>query len=293
MTLRPVRPRRSLLYVPASNPRALAKAQTLPADGVIVDLEDSIAPDAKDAARREAVAVAAEAWGERELLLRVNGLDTPWGHADLAAAAHAGFDGVVLPKVEGADTVRRALAVLDGAGASETLPLWCMLETPMGVLNVREIAAASPRVAGLVMGTSDLVKDLHAAHTASRLPIVTALGLCLLAARAYGIAVIDGVYLDLHDAEGFAASCRQGAELGFDGKSLIHPSQIAPANEAFAPDPEALGSARRIIQAHAEAVAAGRGVTVVDGRLVESLHVAEARRLVALHDAIAARGTPA
>ncbi len=283
------RPRRSVLYMPGSNARALEKARGLPADGLIFDLEDAVAPDAKASARETiGTAVAAGGYGKRELFLRVNALTTAWGHADLAAAARMGVDAVLLPKVESADAVRQALSVLAAHGAPDGLALWCMMETPRGMLHAEEIAGASPRVAGFVMGTSDLAKDLHAHHTRDRLPMITALGLCLLAARAYGLAILDGVHLDLADDEGFAQSCRQGRELGFDGKTLIHPKTIAAANAAFAPSPEELAWSRRIIAAHEEAAAAGKGVVLVEGKLIENLHVAEARRQVALADAIAA-----
>ncbi|MFD2234685.1 HpcH/HpaI aldolase/citrate lyase family protein [Phaeospirillum tilakii] len=277
------RPRRSVLYMPGSNPRALAKARTLAADGLILDLEDAVAPDAKEEARRLVVAALAEGgYGGRELLLRVNGLATPWGQADLVAAATAGADAVLIPKVESADMVRQVEAALVAAGAPDSLALWCMIETPRGVLRVAEIAEASPRLAGLVMGTSDLAKDLHCAHTPDRQPLVTALGLTLLAARANGLAALDGVHLDLDDELGFEAACRQGRDFGFDGKTLIHPKTIAAANRVFAPSSLELDWSRRIIAAHAEAQAAGRGVVVVDGRLVEQLHVDNARRLVDL-----------
>jgi citrate lyase subunit beta/citryl-CoA lyase len=283
------RPRRSVLYMPGSNPRALEKARGLAADALIFDLEDAVAPDAKEGARGTiAAALAAGGYGRRELVLRVNGLATPWGHGDLVAAAGMKLDGVLLPKVESADAVRQAESVLAGAGAAAGLALWCMMETPMGMLRAAEIADASPRLAGFVMGTSDLAKDLHAAHTRERLPMLTALGLCLLAARAHRLAILDGVHLDLDDAEGFAHSCRQGRELGFDGKTLIHPKQLEEANRAFAPSAAEVAWARKIIAAHAEAVAAGKGLLLVDGRLVENLHVAEAHRVVALADAIAA-----
>ena len=285
-----VRPRRSVLYMPGSNARALEKARSLPADGLILDLEDAVAPDAKASARDQVrAAILAGDCAPREVILRVNGLATPWGHADLEAAATAGADAVLLPKVESADAVRQALAVLDGAGGPADLPIWCMMETPRAMLRAEEIASASPRVAALVMGTSDLAKELHAAHTALRLPMITALSLCLLAARANGLAILDGVFLDLQDEEGFAASCRQGAELGFDGKTLIHPKQIEAANRAFAPGEEEIARARRIIEAHEAAARAGKGVVLVDGRLVENLHVAEARRQVQLAEMIAAQ----
>lgn len=288
------RPRRSLLYMPGSNARALEKARSLPADGLIFDLEDAVAPEAKASARAQVgAAIRAGGYGRREIVIRVNALATPWGHADLTAVAGAGADAVLIPKVESADSVRQALALLDAAGAPPDLPLWCMMETPRAMLRAEEIAGADPRIACLVMGTSDLAKDLHAAHTAARLPLLTALGLCLLAARACGLAILDGVYLDLDDADGFEAACRQGAELGFDGKTLIHPRQIAAANAAFAPGADAIARARRIIEAHEQAVRQGKGVVVVDGRLVEHLHVIEARRQVRQAEAIAAmRDTP-
>lgn len=285
----PLRPRRSALYMPGSNPRALDKARDLPCDVIIMDLEDAVAPDAKDPARETvAGALLDGGYGGRELVLRVNGLDTAWGYADLAFAAGQPVHAVLLPKVESADTVRRAEAVLAAHGAPEDLALWCMMETPRGVLAASQIAAATPRLAGLVMGTSDLAKDLHCLHTPDRLPFVTALGLCLLAARAHGLAILDGVFLDLGDDDGFAVSCRQGVEFGFDGKTLIHPKTIAVANAAFAPSPEMIAWARRIAVAHAEAEAAGKGVLLVDGKLVEALHVAEAERLLALADRIQA-----
>jgi citrate lyase subunit beta/citryl-CoA lyase len=277
--------------MPGSNARALEKAKSLPADGLIFDLEDAVAPDAKASARDQVgAAVRAGGYGPREIIVRVNALITPWGQADLAAVAAVGADAVLLPKVESADGVRQALAVLDAAGGPPDLPIWCMMETPRAMLRAEEIAAAHARLGCLVMGTSDLAKELHAAHTPERLPMITALGLCLLAARACGLAILDGVHLDLEDEVGFAASCRQGAELGFDGKTLIHPKQIGPANAAFAPDAETLARARRIIEAHEQAARAGQGVVVVDGRLVENLHMVEARRQVQLAEAIAAMG---
>ncbi|MEA1650116.1 CoA ester lyase [Nitrospirillum sp. BR 11164] len=281
------RPRRSALYMPGSNARALEKAKGLDADVLILDLEDAVAPDAKDLARDQVLAaVAAGGFGRREVLIRVNGLDTPWGHADLAAVARSGAQGVLIPKVESAEAVRQADRLLAAQGATNDLPLWVMMETALGMLNAREIASASPRLAGMVLGTSDLAKELHAQHTPMRLPMITALGLCLLAARAHGLAILDGVHLDLDDDAGLDASCRQGVELGFDGKTLIHPKQLTAANAAFAPDAASLDRACRIIAAHAEAMAQGKAVVLVDGRLVEALHVAEAHRLVALAEVI-------
>ena len=284
-----VRPRRSVLYMPGSNARALDKARSLPADGLILDLEDAVAPEAKDQARAQVIAaVVAGGYGGRELVVRVNAADTAWGQADLVAAARAPAHAVLLPKVEHPDQVRAAEAALVAGGAPPGLALWCMIETPLGVLRAEAIAGASKRLACLVMGTSDLAKDLHAAHTPDRLPMLASLGLCLLAARAHGLAILDGVHLDLNDDAGFAASCRQGRELGFDGKTLIHPKTIAAANAAFAPGPDEIAQARRIIAAHQEAALQGKGVVVVDGRLVESLHVENANRVVALAQAIAA-----
>jgi citrate lyase subunit beta / citryl-CoA lyase len=282
------RPRRSLLYMPGSNPRALEKARGLPADGLIIDLEDAVAIEAKESARAiVAAALSAGGYGSRELVLRVNPLDSPWGHADLAAAATMPIDAVVLPKVESADRVRLTISLLDALGAPERLAIWCMIETPLGVLAAREIAAAGPRLAALVLGTSDLTKELHAVSTRDRLPLITSLGLVMLAARAFGLAILDGVHLDLSDEEGFALSCRQGRELGFDGKTLIHPTQIAPANLAYAPSPEEIEWSRRVVAAHAEAKATGKGIVLVDGKLIEGLHVENARRLLALAEELA------
>ncbi len=269
--------------MPGSNPRALEKARTLPADGLIFDLEDAVAPEAKEGARPiVAAALAGGGYGDRELVIRVNAIDTPWGHADVAAAATMPIDAVLLPKVENPDRVALTVSLLDAFGAPERLAVWCMLETPRGILYAREIAAASPRLAALVLGTSDLTKDLHALPTRDRLPLIASLSLAILAARAHGLTVLDGVHLDLCDDEGFAAACRQGRELGCDGKTLIHPKQIAAANAAFAPPPEEVEWSRRIIAAHSEAAAAGKGVVLVEGRLIENLHVENARRLLAL-----------
>ena len=282
------RPRRSVLYMPGSNARALEKGRSLPADGLILDLEDAVAPDAKELARGQVCeAVAAGGYGRRELVIRTNGLDSPWGPDDLAAAATSGADAVLLPKVESARMVADAIAALSAAGAPDTLDIWCMMETPKGMLRADEVAGADARVACLVMGTSDLAKDLHAAHTRERLPMLTSLGLCLLAARAHGVAILDGVHLDLADDEGFVYSCHQGVELGFDGKTLIHPKTIAAANEAFAPSDDEIAWSRKIIDAHAEAEAEGKGIVLVDGRLIENLHVEAARRQVAQAEAIA------
>jgi len=282
------RPRRSVLYMPGSNPRALEKGRALPADALILDLEDAVAPDAKIGARdiiRTALAERA-AYGHRELVVRVNGLDNAWGEGDLVAMAHAHADAILLPKVESAAMVQDAVEILDGAGAPADLPVWCMMETPRGILHAEEIAD-HPRVQCLVMGTSDLTKDLQALHTSQRLPMLASLAQCLLAARAARIGIVDGVFLDLGDEAGFRAACQQGRELGFDGKTLIHPKQLDVANELFAPSAEAVAWAHRIITEFEAARAAGKGVVLVDGKLIENLHVAEAKRLVALADAIA------
>jgi citrate lyase subunit beta/citryl-CoA lyase len=220
------------------------------------------------------------------LVLRVNAFDSEWGAADLGAAAAMRLDAVLLPKVEGAAAVRDTVTALDRAGAPDTLAVWCMIETPRGVLAAAEIAAAHPRVAALVMGTSDLGKELGARDRPDRMRLMTSLQLVLLAARAHALAALDGVHLDLADAAGFAAVCAQGRALGFDGKTLIHPKQIAPANTAFAPSAEEIAHASKIITAHQTALAEGKGIVVVDGRLVENLHVAAAERTLALAAAI-------
>jgi citrate lyase subunit beta/citryl-CoA lyase len=282
-----MRPRRSVLFMPGSNARALDKARSLPADALILDLEDAVAPEAKAEARAQVLAaVRAGGYGRREVVVRVNGPGTPWGAADLDAVTPAQVDAVLLPKVESAEMVTATLSRL-----GPTRDVWCMLETPRGILNAASIAAASPRVGALVMGTSDLTKDLRARPARDRLPLLTSLQLCVLASRAAGITALDGVHLDLDDEAGFAAACRQAADLGFDGKTLIHPRQVAAANEAFAPTADEVDWARRVITAHAGAVAAGHGVVVLDGRLVENLHVDDARRVLALSEAIAARST--
>ena len=283
------RPRRSVLYMPGSNARALEKGRSLPADALILDLEDAVAPDAKALARSQIVeAVTAGGYGRRELIIRVNALESPWGKDDIAAVAACGADAILLPKVESAAMVHEAERLMGAAGAPATTAIMCMMETPLGMLHAEAVASASPRLSCFVMGTSDLVKDLQASHTPARLPVLTSLSLCLLAARAYGLAIVDGVHLDLADDEGFAAACRQGKELGFDGKTLIHPKTIGVANEVFAPSDEEVAFSHRIIAAHAEAAAQGKGVVVIDGKLIENLHVENAKRLVTLAEAIAA-----
>ncbi|MAO92088.1 MAG: CoA ester lyase [Rhodospirillaceae bacterium] len=277
------RPRRSVLYMPGSNPRALEKGRTLSADVLILDLEDAVAPDAKAAARTNIAAALAEGgYGKREILVRVNALDAPWGREDLSDLASCGADGILLPKVESADAVRKALSILDAAGGPADLAIWCMIETPMGVLHAEEIAAASPRMAGFVMGTSDLAKELHCLHTPQRLPFMTSLNHVVLVARAYGLAALDGVHLDLSDDQGFTESCQQGLELGFDGKTLIHPKTIDQANQTFGPNAQEVESSKEIIAAFEEAQSAGKGVVVLNGKLVENLHVENARRILTL-----------
>jgi citrate lyase subunit beta/citryl-CoA lyase len=285
------RPRRSALFMPGSNRRAMEKARTLEADVLVMDLEDAVAPAAKAEARGLVLGeLAAGGYGHRELVVRVNGGDTPWGGNDLAEAAHSGADAVLLPKVESPEEVKQAEMALRYAGAPDRLALWAMIETPRGVLAAAAIAGSTRRLACLVAGTNDLVKDLGARHTPGRAEVLTSLSLILLAARAHGLACLDGVHLDLEDEAGFEAACRQGRDLGFDGKTLIHPRTIAAANRVFAPSDGELAAARAVVAAHAEADAKGQGVVVVDGRLVEALHVEAAKRLLALAAAIAARG---
>jgi len=281
------RPRRSVLYLPASNERALGKARTLPVDALILDLEDAVAPDAKVQARENACAAARSgAYGRRELTIRVNAAGTEWHEDDLRAVCQAGPDAVVVPKVGSAGEVRSLVAAMEAAGAPERTMLWAMVETPAAMLHCEEIAGASERLAVLVMGTNDLAKELRAEHVPGRQPLLTGLSLCLLAARATGTVILDGVYNDVGDAAGFEAECRQGRELGFDGKTLVHPGQVDACNTAFAPSEAAVEDARGVLAAWE----AGRGAGVVthDGRMVEALHVETAQRVLAVHDAITA-----
>jgi citrate lyase subunit beta/citryl-CoA lyase len=282
-----LRPRRSVLYMPAANERALEKAQTIPADAIIFDLEDAVAPDAKPDARAKAVAaVQSGLYGNRELTIRCNGLDTEWGSDDVTAAAGAHPSAVVIPKVDSVGYVERVASLLDDAGATDVM-IWPMIETPTAMFNVREIAA-HPRVAVLVMGTNDLAKELRSPLVPGRHPLVSHLATALLAAREAGKVILDGVYNDVKNAEGFDAECRQGMEMGFDGKTLIHPSQVEPANDMWAPSADDIDYAERVIAAFDEAVADGRGVVTVDGRMIENLHVDNARRVLATAAAIAA-----
>lgn len=286
MPVTPIRPRRSALYVPGSNQRALDKARSLDADVLIFDFEDGVAPDRKEEARRQVTAALKAGGYKAECVIRINDPATKLGTADLKAAAVSGVDAVLLPKVETAQKVRDAALRLAAAGAPPSMGIWCMIETPLGVLRTQDIAFSSPHLKCIVMGTSDLAKDLRARHTPDRLPVLTSLSLCILAARAAGLPILDGVHLDLDDEKGFLASCKQGAEFGCDGKTLIHPKTIAGANAAFGPTKDEVALAKRIIEAHAQALKKGQGVAVVDGTLVEQLHVESAKRTVALAEAI-------
>jgi citrate lyase beta subunit len=282
-----VRPRRSVLYMPGANTRALEKARTLAADVLIFDLEDAVAPDAKETARVNVVAAAAgKAYGKREIVIRCNGLGTAWGRDDVAAIARSGADAILVPKVESATDVAAIVALLEKAGAPQSMAVWAMIETPRAFLNADAIAGAHKRLTLFVMGTNDLVKDMRARHTPLRLPMVTALGLGMLAARAHGLTILDGVYNDIQDTEGFRAVCQQGLEMGFDGKTLIHPTQVEPCNEIFAPSAAELAQAEKIVAAFNAAQAAGKGVVTVDGRMIENLHVEQAERALVLAAAI-------
>ncbi|NLH66983.1 HpcH/HpaI aldolase/citrate lyase family protein [Candidatus Microthrix parvicella] len=283
-----MRPRRSVLYMPGANTRALEKAKGLSADSLILDLEDAVAPDAKAEARDNVVAALTSGeYGNRELTIRVNGLDTDWHADDLAAAAAAGPAAVVVPKVNSPADVAAIEAGLQAGGAPEHTKIWAMVETPQAMLDCANIAAASERLTVLVMGTNDLAKELHAAHVPGRQPLLTGLGLCLLGARAAGKVILDGVYNDVRDPEGFEAECRQGAQMGFDGKTLIHPGQLDAANAVFAPADAEVESSREIIAAFEAAQREGKGVVTVNGRMIENLHVENARRVLAMADAIA------
>jgi (3S)-malyl-CoA thioesterase len=280
-------PYRSILYMPGSNARALDKARTLPADALILDLEDAVAAEAKDAARDlVAAAVAEGGYGERKILIRVNGPDTPWGAADLDMAIAAAPDAILLPKV-GLPTDITTVATEIARRGSRDTRIWAMIETPQGVLNTASIATSSPMLEGFVLGTNDLLKDLQAQPRADRLALIPSLALCLLAARAVGLVCVDGVYNAFRDDDGLRAECAQGRDLGFDGKTLIHPAQIAIANTVFAPDDDQIALAKRQVAAFEEADSRGEGVAVLDGRIVENLHVETARQTLAKAAAIA------
>lgn len=282
------RPRRSMLYVPGSHQRALEKAAQLPADALIFDLEDAVLPDAKPEARAQIIeALQTHPYGRREKVVRVNALESVWGKDDIEALARApGVDVLLLPKVEDPAEISAAEAALDRAGAPKHLGLMAMIETPLGVLKVADIAKSSSRLAGLVMGTNDLEEQTGAQQTPDRTPMLMALSTCVMAARAYGLAIIDGVFAQLKEAEGLACACKQGAELGFDGKTVIHPSQIEAANAAFGPSAQAVERAKAVVEAYRQAKASGRGVTLLDGQLIESLHVRMAERVITLDQAI-------
>lgn len=284
-------PYRSVLYMPGSNARALEKARTMDVDALILDLEDAVAPAEKVAARALVCdAVRQGGYGARRVLIRVNAADTDWGADDISAAIAAAPDGILLPKVNAAQDL---IAVDQQISGRPELRLWAMMETPAAMLNAANIAAATPRLEGLVLGTNDLIKDLGAVQTPDRTNIMTALSLCLLAARAYDLVCVDGVYNAFKDDDGLRAMCEQGRDMGFDGKTLIHPAQLAIANAVFAPDPAALDLAQRQIAAYAAALAQGKAVAVVDGKIVENLHVATAQKLIARAEMIAARSNPA
>ncbi len=286
---RAFRPRRSVLYMPSSNERALEKARSIPCDALILDLEDAVAPDAKPAAREAACAAAASGdYGHREVTIRVNGVGTAWHDDDLAAACAAGPHGIVVPKVDSAELVHSLVEAMEHHGAPDHTALWAMVETPRAMLHAEEIAAASDRLAVLVMGTNDLAKELYAAHVPGRAPLLTGLSLALLAARATGRVILDGVYNDVRDIDGFLAECRQGRELGFDGKTLVHPGQVDGANAAFAPSEQEVAEARGILEAWE--AGSGSGVVTFQGRMIEALHVDTARRTLALHEVIAGLG---
>ena len=282
------RPRRSVLYVPAANERALEKAKDIQADALIFDLEDAVAPDSKEVAREQACAAAASSeYGNRELTIRCNGLDTPWGKDDVLAAAAAGPAAVVIPKVDGSSYLDEISELLNQGGAPSSTQIWAMVETPIGILHVEEIARHE-RMSVMVMGTNDMAKELRASITADRRALLPYLAMCLLSARAAGVAILDGVYNDIKDESGFKDVCVQGAEMGFDGKTLIHPNQVAPTNEIFSPSLDELDFHRRIIEEFEAAEKAGRGVLTVAGKMIENLHGDEARRALAVADAIAA-----
>jgi citrate lyase subunit beta / citryl-CoA lyase len=281
------RPLRSVLYMPGSNTRALEKAKTLPADALILDLEDAVAPDAKATARQQVCDAARSGeYGERVVTIRVNGLDTEWHADDIAAAAAARPAAVVVPKVNSAAEVLRIEELLVDAGADPSVAIWAMIETPTAILRVAEIAAATDRLTTFVMGTNDLLSELRALHTPERTSLVHALAQCVLAARAHDKTILDGVYNDVKDDEGFLVECRQGRVMGFDGKTLIHPGQVEPCNAAFAPSERDIEHARAVIEAFDASLREGKGVATVDGKLIENLHVADAKRVLAFAEAI-------
>lgn len=287
-TVSDIRPRRSVLYMPGANERALEKAKTIDADALILDLEDSVAPDAKEQGRANVcAAVESGEYGHRELAIRVNSIGTEWHVDDIKAAAKAGPDAILVPKVETAQQVHELIKLIEAAGAPDDTQLWAMIETPVGLLNAAEIAAAHDRLTVIVMGTNDIVNETYGLHVPGRNPVVlTALSWTLIAVRAAGKVVIDGVYNDVRDEDGFAAEARQGREMGFDGKTLIHPSQVEPCNAAFSPSEADIERARGLIAAFDEA---GSGVATYNNKMVEELHVRDAKRILAYAEALASR----
>lgn len=287
------RPRRSLLFMPGSNVRAMEKARTLPADGLILDLEDAVAPDAKAAARKQiADAVAAKGFGRRELIIRINGLDTPWWIDDVAMVAKAHPDGIMVPKVSRITDLKMISDRVADMGGGMAMKIWAMIESPLAVLRAAEIAAAGAeadnRLAGFVIGPNDIARESRMRMVKGRAPMLPLLSHCVIAARAAGIEILDGVYNDFSDAEGFARECEQGRDLGFDGKTLIHPSQIEPCNAAFTPPADEVARARKIAALFDQPENAGRGAVQMDGQMVERMHADIARRTIAIADAIAA-----
>jgi citrate lyase subunit beta/citryl-CoA lyase len=280
---------RSVLYMPSANERALEKAKTLPADAIIFDLEDAVAPDAKADARAKAAAAASSGeYGDRMLTIRCNNLTTPWGADDVVAAAQAAPDAVVIPKVDDVDELDAVSEALSSAGAPDSVTVWAMIESPLGMLNAFEIGS-HPRCSAFVMGTNDLAKELRAPLILGRANLLPHLGAAILAARAANVSVLDGVFNDIKDPEGFAAECAQGFELGFDGKTLIHPSQIETCNITWSPTEIEVEIAKKVISAFSAAEAEGSGVATVDGRMIENLHVDNARRVLAINEAILQR----
>jgi citrate lyase subunit beta / citryl-CoA lyase len=285
-----IRPRRSVLYMPGANERALEKAKTIDADALILDLEDSVSPEAKVEARERVCAAARSgAYGHRELAIRVNSIGTEWHNDDMIAASQAGPDAILVPKVNSAAEVHGLVKIMEEAGAPEHTKLWAMIETPIAILHAEDIANADERLTVFVMGTNDLVNETYSLHVPGRAPLVPSLTWALLAVRAAGKVIVDGVYNNVKDPEGFEAEARQGREMGFDGKTLIHPAQVAPANIAFAPSEADIEHAKGMIGAFDEALAAKKGVATFNGKMIEELHVRDAKRILAFADALASR----
>ncbi len=281
------RPRRSVLYMPGSNARALDKGRNLAADSIVMDLEDAVAPDAKAGARHEILHHLQEGgYGKREIIVRVNALDTQWGEEDLRVMAHSGANALLLPKVNTAECIQKSADILLRAGAPEDLKIWCMMETPKSILNAQSIADAHPRLVGMLMGNEDLSKDLRVRPDVHRTQLMYAMSKCIIAARAYGLAIIDGVYTDVHNTDGLRISCEQALAMGFDGKSLVHPKNIDITNDVFAPSPEELDNAKAVIAAFEAAQKEGKAVALLNGKLVEHLHATEAESLISVASAI-------